>query len=207
MKKLLTLLILVLTNLFCFTQNYNAEKFHSALMKKQTGAMVVYNGQHHSFTIEIFADSIKPSDKPNFLVVDNKILQASIIPFQTKLDFEKLSEETQKKNLLGYMDYEMNYIKNQLKTKELNEKYEFITLNNKMFLFWTYDMPKPSRTVINQCYLITICFDQMLILNSPVDKDKTLKDITNFLSNIGKTLKLNSHTIDLEKLYNELNIK
>jgi hypothetical protein len=201
------LLIFIPINLFCFPQSYHAEKYQSALMKKKTGAMVVYTGEHHSFTIDIIADNIKPGDKPNFLVVDNKILQSSIIPFLTKLDFENLSGETQKKNLLGYMDYEMNHIKDQLKTKELNEKYEFIILNNKIFLYWTYDMPESYKTVINQCYLITICFDQMLVLNSPVDKGETLNDIKNFLSNTGKTLKLNDHPIDLEKLYNELNIK
>lgn len=207
MRQLILLIIFSLTNLMLYSQTtYKAEDFKSALMQTKSGAIIVYTGQQHSFTIDIVG-KITPSEKPNFVTVDNKILQSSIIPFETKLDFEKLSEEAQKKNLLGYMDYEMNYIKEQLKSKNLNEKYEFITLNNKIFLFWSYDMPKSYKAVDKQCYLVTICFDQMLILNCPVDNGKTFIDIKDMLTNIGKTLKLNNNTIDLEKLYNELNKK
>jgi hypothetical protein len=203
----MTLLILTLTSLLCFSQSYKAEGFKSALMQTKTGAMVVYTGETHSFTIEIIGNDIKPSDKPNFMTVDNKILQSSIIPFQTQLEFEKLSEEAQKKNLLSYMDYEMKYIKDQLKAKNLNENNEFISLNNELFLFWTYDMPKSYKTIDKQCYLVTICFDQMLILNSPVDSGKSFKEIKDFLLNIGNTIKLSDHSIDLNKLYEELNKK
>ena len=207
MKRLFTLLLFCLTNLVSFSQTtYKAEEFQSALMQTKTGAIVVYTGQQHSFEIDIVG-KITPSEKPNFVTVDNKILQSSIIPFQTKLDFENLSEDAQKKYLSGYMDYEMNYIKEQLKSKNLNEKSEFIMLGNKVFLFWSYDMPKSYKTVDNQCYLVSICFDQMLILNCPVDKGKTFKEVKDLLTNIGKTLKLNNHTIDLEKLYNKLNPK
>jgi hypothetical protein len=207
MKKLPILLTFILSNSFCFSQNYQAEKFQAAMMQKKDGALIVYTGQKHSFTIDIIADSVKPSDQPNFLIADGKIIQSKIIPFKTKLDFDNLSEEAQKKNLLGYMDYEMDYIKEQLKSKKLNESNEFINLNNKIFLFWTYDMPKNYPTIAKQCYFVTICFDQILILNSPVDKVKTLEEVKGFLINIGKTLKQNDKIIDLNKLYYELKEK
>jgi hypothetical protein len=211
MKHLFTLLLFCLTNLFSFSQTeYKAEEFQAALMATKKGAMVIYNGQKHSFSIDIVGDSVKPSEQPNFIIVDNKILQASIIPFQSKLDFEKLSEDDQKQNLLAHKVYEMNYIKTELKQSVAMEKYEFFTFNNKVFLFWYYDV-KGNEQIDKQCYLTAICFDQMLILNCPVTKGKqsfynaTFKDIKELLTNIGKTFKQNNHTIDLEKLYNDLN--
>ena len=68
-------------------------------------------------------------------------------------------------------------------------------------------MPKSYKTIDQQCYLMTICFDQILVLNSPVGKGKKFTDIKELLTNVGNTLKLNDHTIDLEKLYNDLNKK
>ena len=213
MKKTITFLLFCFTSLVVFCQpTYKAEEFQSAVMQKKNGALVVFTGQYHSFTMDIIGDSIKPSNEPNFITVDNKILQLSNIPFPSKVDYENLSDEIQKNNLLGYMNYEMKYIKEQLNLKSLNEKYEFITLNDKICMFWKYDMPKSYKTIDKQCYLITNCFDQILVLNSPVTKGEksnstSYDSIKDFLLTIGKTLKLNNHTIDLENLYKEINKK
>jgi len=134
MKRLLTFLIISLSGLLAYSQdNYKAESFKAALLQTKTGAMVAYNGEKHSFTIDIIGDTIKPTEHPNFVIVDNRILQSSIIPFQTKLDFKNMNEDSQKKNLLGYMKYELDYDKEQLNSKDLNEKYEFVTLNDSCF--------------------------------------------------------------------------
>ncbi len=207
MKRKLALMILTLTGLFCYGQNdYKAEEFQSGLMKTKTGAMIVYTGSNHSFTLEILSDNLKPSEQPNFVIIDNIIFQSVIMPFQQKLDFENLSIETQKSNLLGYMNYELDYFKNELKQNILNEKYEWIKLNEKLFLFWFYDMPKSNKQIKKQIYLTTICFDHILNLNTPLMRDK---DDFNFnkelLTKIGKSLKLKNEPIDLNILYNELN--
>ena len=212
MKRLLAFLIIGFTVLMTVysQENYKAETFKAAQMQTKTGAMIVYNGEKHSFTIDIIGDTIKPTDHPNFIQVDNGILQASIIPFNTKLDFENMSTDSQKKNLLGYMKYELEYDKEQLNSKDLNEKYEFVTLNGKIFLFWTFDMPKSNETIAKQCTLVTICYDQMLVLNMPVTKGKqtgslgTYDKIKEYLFSTGKTLKLNDQSLDLNKLYYDL---
>ena len=212
MKRLLTFIIIGFTNLLTVhsQDTYKAESFKAALLQTKTGAMVVYNGEKHSFTVDIIGDTIKPTEHPNFVIVDNRILQSSILPFETKLDFENMDIDSQKKNLLGYMKYELDYDKEQLKSKNLNEKYEFVSLNNKIFLFWTFDMPKSNETVAQQCALVTICFDQILVLNMPVTKGKQIRKletydkIKEYLLSTGKTLKLNNHTLDLNKLYYEL---
>jgi len=212
MKRLLAFLIIGFTVLMTVysQENYTAETFKAALMQTKTGAMIVYNGEKHSFTIDIIGDTIKPTDHPNFIQVDNGILQASIIPFNTKLDFENMSTDSQKKNLLGYMKYELEYDKEQLNSKDLKEKHEFVSLNGKTFLFWTFDMPESNKTVAKQCTLITICFDQIVALNMPVTKGKqtgslgTYDKIKEYLFSTGKTLKLNDQSLDLNKLYYDL---
>jgi len=207
MKRFIYFLLLSLAFSDVFSQTeYKAEEFQSALMQTKSGAIIVYTGTEHSFTTEIVGN-VMPGDKPNFVTVDNKILQCIILPFHTQLNFDSLSEDTHKEQLAGYMEYELDYIREQLGSKKLKEEYEFVTLNDKIFLFWSYDMPKSFSSVDKQCYLVTICFDQLLILNSPVVSGKPLEEFKEFLTTIGKTLKLNNQTIDLEKLYNDLNQK
>ena len=207
MRHILTYLLFCLACSFGMAQgSYKAEEFKSALMQTKEGAMVVYTGDKHSFTINING-KVTPSDQPNFVTVNGNILQSSIIPFQTQIDFENLSIETQKKNLQAYMDYELKYIKEQLQADDLHEKSEFITLGGKTFLYWSYDIPKSNKSIDKQCYLVAICFDHMLVLNAPVIKGTKYQKIKDLLTDVGETLKLNNSTIDLEQLYNQLNGK
>ncbi|EHQ30363.1 hypothetical protein Mucpa_6307 [Mucilaginibacter paludis DSM 18603] len=55
-------------------------------------------------------------------------------------------------------------------------------------MYWDYKMPPSYKTVHEQCYLITICFDQMLVLNSPVQEGKPINSIKDFLMKIGESL-------------------
>nr|WKN36054.1 hypothetical protein K4G66_27180 [Tunicatimonas sp. TK19036] len=197
----------LLTGFLCFGQvEYNAEEFQAGLMKTKTGAMIVYTGTNHSFTLEMFSENLKPSEQANFLTVDNTIFQSVIIPFQQKLDFDNMSAEIQKSNLLDYMNYELDYFKNELKQKIVGERHEFIEFNDKIYLFWYYDMPKSNKQIGKQIYLTTICFDQILNLNTPLERDKNDFNFNrDLLMKVGKTLKLNKKPINLSELYKELN--
>ena len=175
-------------------------------MEAKYGAMLVYNGQINSFTLKFQAKSFKPADKPDFIIVDNFIIQSSIVPFTQKLDFNNLDIETQRKLLSGWKGYEKNWIEGQLKTN-LKDKEEFIEISKRLFLYWVTDMPesRDPASVDNQVYLVTICFDQMLILNGPVEKGKTENLVKNKLVTIANTLELYpNQKQDIEKLYHEL---
>lgn len=207
MRKTISTLLLCIVAVLAFSQaKYEAEMFKAALMERKTGAYVVYTGDKHSFMLTI-EEKITPSKQANVVKIGNKLLQCTIIPFSTKLRFDSLSDEERMNNLVGYMKYEMDYIKEQLKSKNLNEQYELATLNGRVFLFWYYDMPKTCKTIEKQCYLATICFDQILILNCPVEKSPLLNDAKLFMVNIARTLKLNNYPVDLDKLYKEINAK
>lgn len=191
---------------FLANGQYKAEEFEAALLEAKYGAMLVYNGQTNSFSLRFESKSVEPTDEPNFIRVDHILMQSSITPFTQKLDFKNLDYETQKKLLTGWKAYEKKWVEEQLKIK-LTEKTDFIDISNKPFLYWAYDMPKSKNkdSVDKQVYLVTICFDQLLILNGPVEKEKKEETIKEKLVTIAKTLTLYpNQTQDIEKLYREL---
>jgi len=171
--------LLTLISFFTFGQ-YKAEEFEAALLEAKYGALLLYNGQTNSFSLRFESQSIEPTDKLNFVIVDNLVIQTSITPFTQNLDFNNLDNETQKKYLASWKAYEKKWVEEQLKI-ELTEKEEFIDIVNKPTLYWAFNMPKSKdkESVDKQVYLVTVCFDQLLILSAPVEKSKKLSR-TNF---------------------------
>lgn len=185
---------------------YKAEEFEAALLEAEYGALLVYNGQTNSFSLKFEAKSVEPTDQPNFIIVDNVLMQSSIRPFTRELDYKNLDNETQKNVLTGWKAYEKKWVEEQLKIK-LTEKEEFIDISNRPFLYWTYQMPKSKSkdSVDKQVYVVTICFDQLLVLSGPVEKGKKEETVKDKLLTVARTLTLYpNQTQDLEKLYNEL---
>ena len=197
--------VMTLISFLAFGQ-YKAEKFQAALLEAKYGALLLYNGQTNSFSLKIESKSVEPTNKATFLKIDNVLIQSSITPFTQKLDFNNLDNPTKKKYLTAWTAYEKEWVEEQLKIK-LTEKEEFIEILGRPFLFWTYDMPKSENknSVDKQVYLVTICFDQLLILNGPVEKSTKEEVIKDKLMTIAKTLTLNpNQTQDIDKLYYEL---
>jgi hypothetical protein len=64
---------------------YKAEEFQPSLIEAKFGVMIVFNGHKNSFTLRIVSKSIEPSEQENFLLVDKKLFQTSVIPFQEAL--------------------------------------------------------------------------------------------------------------------------
>jgi hypothetical protein len=194
MKQLITTILLCASTLFTFAQENNeAEEFRAALLQTNSGAMVVFTGETHSFTLHL-EGKIEPSEAANFVTLDNNIHQIMNVPFGVKQHFENMSIENQKQNSLGHMKFELDYFKEILDSKNLNETFEFVTLNDKLFLFWTYEMPKlkdkeqtkTMKIVKKQAYLTTICFDQILIINRPIPKVKQTGEAREGISKIAK---------------------
>lgn len=188
------------------THLYQAEKFEAGLLEAKYGAMLVYNGEKNSFFLKFVSKSFKPSEKPNFVHMDGYIIQSSIFPFPKKFDFVNADEEFQKKFLDSWRLYERSWIEDQLK-KQIKDQTKFIKIKEKLFLHWITDMPEDygDGSVIKQVYLVTACFDQLLVLNAPVLKDQKEKVVSDKLYGIASTLELRPKEVqDLTKLYNEL---
>jgi hypothetical protein len=176
-------------------------------MEKKGGAAVIYSSDKHSFTLDIISDNIKPLQQPGYVSVDNKILQ---FVFSVNDSFKQTAntEEEQKTRLLGYMQYELEYAKNELKVNYTELKFDWITINNKLYLLWYYDMPVGKKikkgTVLKQINLSTLCFEHALNLNTPFEQQDSLETDKNFLLKVARTLKQNDFEIDFDALYNEL---
>jgi hypothetical protein len=184
---------------------YKAEEFQVALIEAKYGALIAYNGQRNSFTLRIVSKSIEPTEAENFLKIDNKLIQFTTIPFQEEFDFKSLSTDMQRNLLNGYKEYEKEYVQEQLKMKII-ESEQFLNLEDKMFKYWSFDMPKGNGSVVKQVYLFTICFDQILMLNGPVISGQVEADVKNLLITIAKTIELfPDKVLDLRKLYFDLN--
>ncbi len=185
---------------------YQAEEFQAALLQAKYGALLVYNGQKNSFTIKFVAKTFEPTDKDNFVRVDDYLMSSTIIPFIDKVDFNAMTRVTQQEFLTAWKKYEKEWVEEQLKTK-IKEKEEFMEMNGRPFLYWVFDMPKSDDpyAVDKQIHLVTACFDQMLILSGPLEKNKSEAVLRDKLVGIAKSLELYpARTQDINKLYHDL---
>ena len=109
------------------------------------------------------------------------------------------------------MQYELEYAKNELKVDYTDLKFDWITINNKIYLLWYYDMPVGKKikkgTVLKQINLSTLCFEHALNLNTPFEQQDSLETDKNFLLKVARTLKQNDFEINFDALYNELQKK
>jgi hypothetical protein len=208
MKILLTFLFLCFSNTIIFSQTtkyYPAEEFKSTLIEKKVGAMVIYNGTKHSFTLDI-TDTVRSGGKPYLMTVNKKILKSNLTQFQRKFNFDSLETFFLQQNLLGTM----NYLKiRDHNSKDLDKNYEFIVLNGQTFLFWGCEIPASNKIIDKEYYLETICFDQVVVMSTPAMKvdgsDSTTVYNSNkaFLIGIGNTLKLNNYPLNVDRVSKE----
>lgn len=195
---LVTLLVLLLTEL---PAQYKAETFRVALLETGYGAMIVFNGQANSFSLKVEGKSVRPMNQPNFMTADSLLFQSTTVPFQEEKNFTTITAEEKKDLLLAYRLYEKEYVEETLHTR-LRETVELIELNGQPFLYWSFMMPQENTSVGRQVYLITICFDQVVVLNAPVPQGKDEAPVKDLFLRIGKTLEVNAgKTCDVDSLY------
>lgn len=203
--RLLTLFLIAIS--ITAIAQYKPEEFQAGLLQAKYGAMLVYNGQKNSFTLKFVFKSVEPTERPNFVRVDGSLMQSTLFPIHKEYDFASLTEEEQKIVLQNWKLYEKKWVEDQLKIK-LNEKEEFLKINDKLFLYWSYDMPTKKDdpyAVVKQMYLVTLCFDQTLVLNGPIEKGKSEIELRNKLTSVAKTLELKAgQVLDMKSLYYEL---
>jgi len=199
MKKYYLLFLSAIISGVAFSQENNAaatgDEFEAAFVpaKAGVGAMIVYTGENHSFTIEIKGKDIKNNGQPNYLMVGDQIVQSAILPIPKKTEVENPPLVKQREILRTYINYELDYFKNTLKQGYSNLKMDWEIVNGRQFVYWHFDMPKDdNKHVKKQIYVSTICFNQILDLNAPVFDDYyKAKDI---LTQMANSVKLyNSH--------------
>lgn len=172
-------------------------------MEMKTGAKVVYTNDSHSIIFDVVSKDIKLTQNAGILNVDKKVFQYTLIP-NPALSLTDTTLERQKAELLGYIEYEVSYMKNELKLDVSNITKKWVTINNKLFLFWAYDMPPDNKSVLQQINLSTLCFANVLNLNNAVPPGEKAEINAELLSAAAKTLQLSNVKTDLNTLYKKL---
>ncbi|KAJ1379797.1 hypothetical protein B484DRAFT_441016, partial [Ochromonadaceae sp. CCMP2298] len=145
-------------------------------------------------------------DGANFLVLVDTTwtLQLFSIGYQNPNNKNIDELEVQKSFLLQYMNYELNYFKNEVKMAVENQKAGWGPVGDKHFLLWHFDTPD-YPTVQKQMYLSTIVFDNFLNINIPLTNGQDFDEGMNFLKKVAASLVLHEHPIDVEAFYKEVN--
>ncbi|SNT40854.1 hypothetical protein SAMN05421640_0015 [Ekhidna lutea] len=164
-----SLLIFFLTPLLTFGQ----QEYEQALIESETGAYIIFTNDSNSFVLHLDTATVEPlGDGSNFLVLVDSTwtLQLFSIGYQNPNNKDTGELEVQKSFLLQYMNYELNYFKNEVKMKVENQSAGWGPVGNKYFLLWHFDTPE-HPTVQKQMYLSTIVFDSFLNINVPLTNE------------------------------------
>jgi len=207
MKKMIVIAMLLILCFSVKAQNdIPADEFHMGLFKTDKGARLIYTSDIKSMEMEFISDNIEPSENPDAMTIDYVPFHTELIPAQQNFNFDSLPTEKQKEGLTRFMNNEIVRL-----SKNLNQDFEppvieWMTLNNKLFLFWSIKSTDTKSEYEKQLFLTTVCFKQVLNLNTSVIRmGGNFENAKALLVKTLKTLKLNNFGIDLKKLYEELN--
>jgi hypothetical protein len=200
----LSLLLTTFTGIAVHGQKKNLDEEHASLVAGKKRSVIAYAGKDHSFTMDVNAKTAKASDIPGFVTIDGQIVQATLVPSSPAFDARKMTTAQEKEALTKYMNYELSYYKKKLKQNYSQLQTEWVTINDRLFLVWYFDMPKDYKLVSRQLYFSTLYADQVLDLNAPVFKTDQFSHARGILNRLVNTLKTYDKYLDIEKLKKEL---
>jgi len=180
------------------------DEVHASLLAGKKKAMIAYASKERSFTMDVNAKTVKNSDIPGFITVDGQIVQATMVPSQPPIDASTMTTAQEKETLTKYMNYELGYYKKKLKQNYSQLQTEWVTIKDRLFLVWYFDMPKDYKLVSRQLYFSTLFSNQVLDLNAPVFKTEQFSHARATLTHLVNTLKTYDKNLDLEALKKQL---
>ena len=180
------------------------DEVHASLITGKKKAMIAYTGKEASFTMDVNAKTTKNSDIPGFITVEDQIVQATLVPSQPPIDASTMTTAQEKETLTKYMNYELGYYKKKLKQNYTELQTEWITIKDKLFLVWYFDMPKDYKLVSRQLYFSTLVSNQVLDLNAPVFKTDQFSHARATLTHLVNTLNIYNKSLDMEALKKDL---
>jgi hypothetical protein len=184
-------------------QTVSADDVHASLLSGKKKSLIAYAGQDHSFTLEV-APTAKPSDVPGFITVDKQIFQSTLVPIDKSIDISNLTPAREQDILTGYMNFELSYYKKKLHQNYSNLTTQWVTLQNRIFLVWYFDIPQNQKLISRQIYISTIFFDQILDLNAPVFHPEHAGKAKALLLRLAGTIKTYDTHLDLTALQKKI---
>jgi hypothetical protein len=136
----------------------------------KTGGALLFTGAKHSLKVDIVGDSIQTTDQPNYLQMDNMVIQVTMVPLPNGIEGSDMAIPRQKEGLTGYVEYEMDYFHKELHLSTSHLQQEWISIRDRPFLLWTFHVVPPadqklSSSVIDQLYLSVLWHEQVVDLN------------------------------------------
>src|SRR5579863_1876730 len=201
--RLFSVLILLTTTISAAAQTAPTENIHASLLTGKKKSLIAYSGQGHSFTLEI-APTAKPSDVPGFITINKQIFQSTLVPVDKSIDISSLTPAREQDILTGYMNFELSYYKKKLHQNYSNLSTQWVTLQNRIFLVWFFDIPQDQKLISRQIYVSTIFYDQILDLNAPVFHPEDAGKAKALLLRLAGTIKTYDTRLDLKALQKKL---
>jgi hypothetical protein len=202
----IVLLLSLSIGLSAFEGHDNPEEdVHASLLAGKKTSLIVYTAKDHSYTMEVAARSAKVSDVPGFININGQILQSTLVPVDPSIDWHNPTTAREKELLTKYMEYELQYYRKKLRQNYSNLETEWITVEDRLFLVWYFDMPKNYKLVSRQLYYSTLFYDQIIDLNAPLFKTTDFDKARGVLNRLAGTLKTYNRALDLAKLTRQLN--
>jgi|RhiMetdeSRZDD1v2_1073273.scaffolds.fasta_scaffold135405_2 hypothetical protein len=193
-KKWLFVSVLIsVFNLPCISQlPINQERFDLMFQESAQGYKWVYNGITHLFSIEIYEEDVKQVKYPNDISINKQVIHTAATPIRdTSANLSNLSIIRQKAMLTAYLTKKAGKLAAQ------KSKKEWVTVNSKLWLLYSYPVIKNSvPTKSRQLIVSTICFNQVLELNTTITNEENLKKAKILLNQLMVTLKLSNTPID-----------
>ncbi|POY36777.1 hypothetical protein C3K47_10500 [Solitalea longa] len=186
--------------------------FTRAVLKTESGVLLAYTNAEHSITLKAEGLDIRTIGE-TLLMIDNKGFDCSTIMYELDKSIPQKSTDPEKNLLLNYMGWELSYIEDQFKTK-VKSSHEFKTINNKIYLLWSYDVPdlktnndldSNSTKIIKNYNLNSVCFGHLLRCIVPIGSASEVLPTTQFLERIAKTVELHEHPIEFHELQDAIN--
>jgi hypothetical protein len=204
--RLLQTLILLFAGFTSFGQPTTpVDDEHASLLPGKKHSLIAYAGQDHSFTLDVHAHTVKPSDVPGFITIDGQILQSTLVAADRSIDLGHNSPAREQDILTRYMNSELAYYKKKLHQHYSNLQTDWVTLQNRLFLVWYFDMPKNNELISRQIYVSTLFFNQVMDLNAPVFHAEDSEKAKAILLRLAGSMKTYDKHLDLTALGKKLN--
>ena len=181
-----------------------AEDVHARLVPGKKRSLIAYTGEDRSFTMEVNAATAKNSDIPGFITIEGQIVQATLVAPRSE-DQHTQTTAREKETLTQYMNYELSYYKKKLHQPYSGLQTEWVTIKDRLFLVWYFDMPKDYKLVSTQLYFSTLFNGQVLDLNAPVFKTSQFAHARAVLNRVAGTLKTYNKPVDMAVLKRQVN--
>jgi hypothetical protein len=160
-------------------------------VEKEKSSDIGISWDNHQARFVIESKSVKILNK-SFFDVDGQVIQFVTVKIPSNMDLENLTPEKSKSILQGYVQYEMQYFRNELKLEVSDFTSDFTTLSNNYFVRWKFKANTKSKdsgdNLTQQVYYTTVCWDRVVSINSPITAKDNFKHYEKRLEAIAKTL-------------------